>query len=286
MFASRFPELVLHACSERNLAANQGKQTHTNVIMEYCLAGSGVLHINGTAFPLEAGNCFVIPTNSAYTLTSPSPETWHSIMLEVSGTQLSYLLPQIGASKTTPVLPWCGDPIIERHFVLIHQQKEDTRLSGQIGLLSALYGLFGGLLVLNVDPLFRRPLEWSNDPIAAIISYIKNNHSKNLTVTELADRLHLSRSYFFTLFKQRTGMSPQQFLVRHRLWLACRKLEQHPGRITMVANAVGYEATVFTQAFRRTLGISPTKFCTLPHEEREALMHNLGIQNLISEPKA
>ena len=168
---------------------------------------------------------------------------------------------------------------------MLFRHKDGQRLCDRVGVLSALYGLIGGLMILNADPMFRQPMEYDDHSIASVISYIKKNYSKNITVTELADLLHFSRSYFSTLFKKVTGMSPQQFLVRHRLWLACRTLAYESFSITAVANSVGYEASAFTQVFRRTLGISPTKFCTLSREEQESLINDLGIGKLIALQK-
>ena len=58
----------------------------------------------------------------------------------------------------------------------------------------------------------------SNDNyIDKAMSIIDSSYMNDLTVDKLAEQLNITRSYLFSLFKEETGMSPKQHLIKVRL---------------------------------------------------------------------
>ncbi len=81
------------------------------------------------------------------------------------------------------------------------------------------------------------------------------------SVSELADRCHLSEGHFTRLFMQSFQQTPQRFLLESRIWHAIDLLTTGRHSIKAVADLTGY-ATVhsFTRAFRRAIGTSPAAY--------------------------
>lgn len=74
--------------------------------------------------------------------------------------------------------------------------------------------------------------------------------------------MYLSPVYISKLFKEETGDSPINYLIKIRLEKAKEVLEgQEPVSIRSVANQVGYEDVYhFSKLFKKYYGISPLNY--------------------------
>ncbi len=85
------------------------------------------------------------------------------------------------------------------------------------------------------------------------------DHAQDASLKELAAIANLSPEHFCRAFKQSTGVSPHQWLIRHRIEKACGLLVDTKLPISDLAAAVGYDdPSYFARLFRRTIGVSPS----------------------------
>ena len=73
------------------------------------------------------------------------------------------------------------------------------------------------------------------------IRYISQNFSRNLTLDEVADHVHLNPAYFSTLFKQSTGSSFKEYLNMVRIEESKRLLSNTDYSIIDISLATGFE---------------------------------------------
>lgn len=82
----------------------------------------------------------------------------------------------------------------------------------------------------------------------------------DISIAGLAGQLGLNRSYFSTLFRQRTGLSPQQYLLKCRMEHARELLCGYGFTPGEAALAVGYpDIFAFSRMFKRYYGFSPSE---------------------------
>ncbi|MNI29894.1 Arabinose operon regulatory protein [compost metagenome] len=92
------------------------------------------------------------------------------------------------------------------------------------------------------------------------IDYIKSRLPEDITVGECAAHVHLSASYFSSLFKKVTGMTVTQFTTSERIQKA-KALLVEGAQVQEVASAVGYEERrYFSEMFKKITGQTPTEF--------------------------
>jgi AraC family transcriptional regulator len=95
------------------------------------------------------------------------------------------------------------------------------------------------------------------------IEYIHEHTAQNLSITEIAQWVGLSPFYFSRLFKQSTGLTPHQYLIKCRIEQAKQLLKTTNLSIATVATQVGFvDQSHLTRHFKRHLGVSPSQFRT------------------------
>ena len=91
--------------------------------------------------------------------------------------------------------------------------------------------------------------------------YLDNNASARITLDELADTLHLDKSYLVSLFKRRYGQTPIAYHQRLRVEKARDMLVYTNLSVTQIAQATGFSSIYdFDRVFRRLLHAAPSAF--------------------------
>ena len=92
--------------------------------------------------------------------------------------------------------------------------------------------------------------------------YINKNFADyDLSVEKLCDYLHVSPTYFSTIFKKETEMNFVNYLTSVRLEEALKLLKTTDDKTYIIARKVGYqEANYFSYVFKRKYGIAPSRY--------------------------
>jgi AraC family transcriptional regulator len=106
---------------------------------------------------------------------------------------------------------------------------------------------------------FRRGLlPWQ---VRRVTAYMEERLEHDISLTELAGVLNLSRFHFCTAFRRATGQTPHDWLVARRIERARRLLVSRELSVTDIALAVGYSTpSAFAASFRKVTGMTPSDF--------------------------
>jgi transcriptional regulator GlxA family with amidase domain len=99
-----------------------------------------------------------------------------------------------------------------------------------------------------------------NEWVERAVEYIENHFKDNITVVDMAKTVGLERSYFSTLFKSRTGISPHEYLTQFRIKRACALMKGTEYSIAKIADNTGFDPQNFARIFKREVGVSPRKY--------------------------
>ncbi len=92
-----------------------------------------------------------------------------------------------------------------------------------------------------------------------IINYLNENYEHKISLEQIAHNMYLSPVYISKIFKEETGESPINYLIKIRLEKAKDiLLNSNSGSIKSIANQVGYDDVYhFSKLFKKYYGISP-----------------------------
>ena len=115
----------------------------------------------------------------------------------------------------------------------------------------------GGLLELVSDDSSHKKTE----DIKRCIKYMEENFAQKITLTELANLVHMTPNYFCNYFKKQTGLTPFTQLNNIRVGVASKKLRQTEKTIVEIAEACGFENTnYFIRKFKEIRGCTPSVY--------------------------
>lgn len=236
-----------------------GPASGTDWLMQYCLEGRGVMEVDGNRFPIKKGDCIVtFPGQTRYE-RADLQDPWAFLWISLTGESVRQFFHQMGLTPQSPVLPDCEHtgilPLMEQ---LVETAVADDVQSGFM-LGSRLFAFFDICLQLHQE---RERLNVSGVTyVERATAYFSANYARQeLTVAEVARYLGLNRSYFYELFRQQIGVSPQAYLTRLRIRKSCQLLQQPQITAAAAAELVGYEPSVFTKAFNRVMGMTPGQY--------------------------
>lgn len=111
------------------------------------------------------------------------------------------------------------------------------------------------------DCMFNYIPSKGNEITKKAIRYISQNFSRNLTLDEVADHVHLNPAYFSTLFKQSTGSSFKEYLNMVRIEESKRLLSNTDYSIIDISLATGFEdQSYFSKVFKKYTGLTPKQY--------------------------
>jgi two-component system response regulator YesN len=97
--------------------------------------------------------------------------------------------------------------------------------------------------------------------ITKAIEYIKLHYREELTLQEVADTIHVSKSYFSNLFKKQSGQNFIDYLIDLRLHEAKRMLVQNEYKIYEVAEKSGFnDVKYFSKLFKKMTQMTPVEY--------------------------
>lgn len=209
-------------------------------LIHFVVSGRGYFKINGKQHTLSAGHMFVIPPYVKVFYAADEEKPWEYIWI---GFQAEGDLPC--ALNETLYLPKA-----KKIFDAIKTSAELTTARAAF-LTARLWDLFALILEDNTK---------QTDYAETIRDIILSEYADGISVSEIAKRLNMNRSYLSTIFKDKYGIPPKQYLLEHRMSMAATLL-QRGNKVNITADSVGYtDAFVFSKAFKQHYGLSPLEY--------------------------
>ena len=201
------------------------------------------------------------PANSFY-IWEPGSEqqygnlgqSWGTSWIDFGGAALSEMMQEYQIPTNTLIEQ--GDTKrFERFLNLLYDELTDIETPSDKILLSIC-----GTWCLSLSRLVKNPELFTPLPTeyVAIRRFIDTHYVEEITLASLAEKAHVSISYFSEQFKHYFGISPIKYLIRVRMQNAAYLLQDQHLSICEVGERVGFaDQQFFSVSFKKYFNMSP-----------------------------
>ena len=230
-------------------------------LIHFVISGQGTFYAHGKEYKLHAGQAFIFFPDVTVKYVADVDDPWTYTWVGFHGVMAETYLQRAGILIDTDVIDLPEDSIIPD---IIQKMLNSNALTYANELLRQSY-----LLELLATIISYRKEYYGSDSIYTYpcavyteqaIHYITKEYMHDISVSKIADKIGITRSYLSKCFNATLKMSPKQFIIKFRMEKACKLLKNSNLNITEIAEEVGYSNSLtFSKAFKTYFGVSPNE---------------------------
>ena len=219
-----------------------GRGIRLHWLLHYVVSGRGIFILNDQTYKVNAGEIFAAPPYQEIYYEADEHDPWTYVWVSFTATAPLPL-------SLDPVIPCPKAGAIFESMILCREMNQGAGAY----VCGRLWELMSILLEQhNPEPNY----------VEQALGYMNAGYmNENTSIALIADTLSINRSYLYSLFKEKIGMSPQQYLINLRMEKAAELMTQYHESPTIAANSVGYsDFPTFSKMFKKHFGQSPRTF--------------------------
>ncbi len=126
--------------------------------------------------------------------------------------------------------------------------------------ISKIFSSISEIMKFNIQEPIKLEIK-SEEIIENAVKFIRHNYFRDITLEDVSNYVMLSREYFCTYYKQKTGENFIDSLNKHRIENAKKLLVNTALTVGHIAESVGYRSVShFHKTFKQFCGISPSEY--------------------------
>lgn len=146
---------------------------------------------------------------------------------------------------------------------IINLANSNDSFASVIRLFNLLYrlSLVEGARELSSSSFVDAREENEDDRVRRVKEYITTNYMQDICLKELSDLVCMSEDSFSRFFKNKTGRTPNRYLIDYRLGIAARLLLTTKLSVAEIGYSCGFNTlSHFNRLFRESKGCTPSDF--------------------------
>lgn len=273
---------------------------HEEIEIDYVKSGRAFFHIGKNTIELKEGQAIIIAGNELHAIypINDEPSEILSIVFNASfvfpersgDVYEKYYLP-IHNYNTCHYLVYDKKNLWDRSIISNIEDIISANLEKEYG-----YELVTKSLLCQMWVVFSFNKEWINkknknkgedtrtlspDEIRVKdgVNFITEHYSESISLDDIADAIHISKSECCRCFKRVVKLSPFEYLMHYRIYSAAEMIfadVKSQKSIAELATSVGFNNTsYFNKLFKEYMGYTPTEYRKLSKtEHRDSLSHH------------
>ncbi|MCR4588242.1 MAG: AraC family transcriptional regulator [Lachnospiraceae bacterium] len=242
---------------------------HSYCEIFYLRSGTCTYNVNGCAYPLEAGDLFIVSPgdshSTVYRGSAPCERIIIYCMLSSLPSYFEQSFPEMASKLHQSRKIVFQREVYPKVDTLMQRLEEESASNDHYSDLF-LTTLFTELCltiqrhgIMSYEPA-QEQKSYSSD-ISSAIQYINMNFAMPITLESTAASINLSPTYLSRKFRKEVGITFKEYLNSVRMRQAAQMLVITDNSITAIATACGFNSSnYFKDSFKRTNGMSPREY--------------------------
>lgn len=242
---------------------NRVLHSHDSVCeLVFVNAGEGTYLINGISYPIFPGDFLLTNQGDLHEIQSATHREIGTICFGIGELALRGLPPGCLALAEDGFIRPVGRNYeqIKNLCQLLYEKMKLGTVQGQAIARYLFLALLPLALSFPADERRERQAE-SAALVGWVGQYIASHYAEPLTLEQIAESLNVSPYHMAHVFKEVTGFSPIQYVIRRRMGEAQNLLISTDFSAAQIAVMVGYDsASHFNSIFKRVVGLPPVRY--------------------------
>lgn len=230
---------------------------HFECEMVFVKSGEARAYLNGVNYELKNGDLFLV-----------FPNQIHGYKTLVRGEFLIFTFPPKAiytakeSNKFTDFVPnsnlisFCEDKKIEEILNAVEEEYDSHKENSSRILLGYI-----NILLYYILPMCEMKKTNPSDIIPQILNYCLEHYEESITLSDIADMLHINKYYVSRIFNETLSMNLRSLINHIRVSAASDELISTSNSITDIAGRVGYlSMRSFNRAFKEEFGVSASEY--------------------------
>jgi AraC-like DNA-binding protein len=248
-------EPILLGCTVENVSPGARARvsvSRSRYIIECNEDGYGTVTVNGRLIEIAPRICYVVHAGTSAVYTSDKERPRRGIFASIGGVRVGQILTQAGITEESPMISPEHYGEVRRILYEMHSMRAERDGGAEFRRTGLVYELLGVISRTGSAPDTEA---W----VRRAVGIFETVYNTPVSVGDIAELVGYERTYFSTLFKEHTGMSPYEYLTALRIEKACLLLSEG-APIGETAESVGLDARNFARVFTEVKGESPSAY--------------------------
>lgn len=243
--------------------------SHDFISLFYILSGSCTYNVDGNLYPVKKGDLVICNSGVMHGKTLSPEEEVSEFQVGLSSLSIEGLAPNCLIGKDeTPVttikkheqefLKCCSDILLEEEK---REPGWELMLKTMVMKLVVIYLKDARVCPGHEENCSLDFASFDKTAVAnTLMTFISENYMQNISLDTMSKSMYMSPVYISKVFKEETGESPINYLIKVRLSKARELLEAGNLSVKAAARLVGYEdAYHFSKLYKKYYGHSPSQ---------------------------
>lgn len=227
-------------------------------LLIYTVGGHGYVKIKDREYFPEAGSCIFL-NREDYHYYGTRGESWDMYWVLCGGGSMDEYYAMI--SQYGLLAEHDREGRIHGLLKEIMPPGESSEPFHDVQVCNLLCSLLTEMLFALKDATASLGTAAHRSQVQQAMEFIEKNYQRSIQTEDVLKNIYLSKYYFLRLFKEQTGYSLYEYLIKYRITASMRLLKESGKSIFQIAEEVGFgNVNNYIQAFKRITGVTPNQF--------------------------